>query len=111
MQLSPSWQMQRVASDDSLTPVPATLLSQAEQVVNVQSFQSVPVVYDFHLGQAAIDLGIDVDEGISSGYDGKIYPTLYGEFSVSWTNGGSNCCYPSVAAVLAAFPDKQIQQP
>jgi hypothetical protein len=111
VRLNSGWQMQRVASDGSFAPVPATLLSQPEKQVSVQAFQTLPVIYDFHLGASSLDLGITVDEGVLPGYDGKIYPTLYGEYSVTWQNGGGDCCYLTVSAVLAAFPDKHIQQP
>lgn len=111
VRLNSGWQLQRVATDGSLSPVAATLLSQPEKNVSVQRFQAAPVIYDFHLGASSLDLGITVDEGILPGYDGKIYPTLYGEFYVNWPNGSANCCYPTVAALLAAFPDKHIQQP
>ncbi len=111
VRLNSGWQMQRVASDGSLAPVTATLLSPQEKDVNVQAYQTLPVIYDFHLGASSLDFGISVDEGILPDYDGKIYPTLYGEYSVTWQNGGANCCYPTVGDVLAAFPDQHIQQP
>jgi len=109
--LNAGWQMQRVASDGSLTPVAATLLSQPEKFVSVQAYEATPVIYDFHLGASSLNLGISVDEGVLPGYDGKIYPTLYGQYSVTWQNGSGDCCYPTVSALLAAFPDKHIQQP
>jgi len=111
VKLDSGWQMQRVASDGTLSPVPATLLSQQEQYVNVQAFEATPVLYDFQLGVSALDIGISVNEGIQSGYDGKIFSTLYGQYYVAWSNGGSDCCYATVQAALAAFPDKQIQLP
>jgi hypothetical protein len=111
VRLDSGWQMQRVASDGTLSPVPATLLSQQEQFVFVQAFEATPVLYDFQLGVSALDIGISVNEGIQPGYDGKIFSTLYGQYYIAWQGGGSDCCYETVSAALAAFPDKQIQEP
>jgi hypothetical protein len=104
--LRPGWVLSRVEPTSAATPVTATLLSPPIQMVFVSEFQSVPLVYSFHLGEPAIDIGIDVDEGpVPPGYDALISPFSDGLYQITFADGVNVCCYNSASEAQATNPD------
>jgi hypothetical protein len=102
--LQPGWQLNRVAADDSLTPVPATLVSETVQHVSVLEFTTAPVNYAFRLGKSALAIGISVNEYPLTHNSGRITSVGTGLYRVQFDHGGEACCFASVAEALAAYP-------
>ena len=100
--LNPGWKLQRVGEGNVLTPVPATLLSEATTYVSVSQFHATPVNFAFHLGESGIDIGVTVDEGVPPGYDGTI-KRVNGSYEVEWAGGGGSCCFSSVAEARSNY--------
>jgi hypothetical protein len=110
VRLQPSWTLSRVEGT-TLTPVAATLTSEDRQFVAVKPFVTTPVSFAFHLGEAGIDLGVTVDEGIPPGYDGRLVAVSPGPYQVEWNNGGTYCCVTDLAQAQALFPGMLIYAP
>lgn len=105
--IQPGWQVQRVNPDGTLSPVAATLVSDATRWVQVQPFTYSPVLFDFHLGKTEVDIGIRVEEGIPAGYDGMVVFSNW-PYAVQWLDGSADCCYNTVDDAAAAFPNKRL---
>lgn len=104
--LTPGWKLQRVAAGETLTPVAATLVSEATVHATVSSFEVTPVNFAFHLGESGIDIGVTVDEGLPAGYDGIIRRMSDGRYSIDFGNNSGACCFVSVAQAKESYPDK-----
>jgi len=107
--LKSGWKLQRVDEGGALTPVAATLTSQNSVRVGVSAFRVSSVNFAFHLGESGIDLGVTVDEGVPTGYDGIIRrvpndPPGIIRYQVEWSSGGGACCFDSVDEAKAAYP-------
>lgn len=108
VKLKTGWTLSRVDGEE-LTPVLATLTSLADQEAHVRPFKATPVTYAFHLGESSIDIGVTVEEGVPPGYDARLYPSSSGSgYSLEFQDGGGICCFASLAAAQAAFPNANI---
>jgi hypothetical protein len=103
--LREGWVLQHLDVDGNPTPIAATLTSPPVQYVSVEPFQAASLVFSFHLGQASINIGIDVDEGVPPGYDAMISPVGDGRYMITFAGGGGACCWDSVEEALLAYPD------
>jgi len=111
--LQSGWALNRVLASGSLEPIPATLTSPASRTVVVDPFETEPVSFQFHLGQASIAIGATVDEGdYYVGYDGYITQAQPGVYSIQF-NGTfpAACCFSSVEEARAAYPGLNLQAP
>jgi hypothetical protein len=71
-------------------------------LVRVEPFAETRLVFSFHLGQSAINIGID--EGVPLGFDGMISPLGYGRYIITSASGGGACCWDSVDEARQAIP-------
>lgn len=112
VKLRPGWTLSRV-DGETRTPILATLTSRDSQDVYVRDFETSPVNYAFHLGEAGIDIGVTVDEGVPEGYDASLIPAAPGssQYMLEWRGGGTTCCYSSLADAQANFGYARIYAP
>jgi hypothetical protein len=103
--LREGWALQHLDVDANPTPITATLTSPPVQFVRVEPFQAASLVFSFHLGQSAINIGLDVDEGVPPGFDGMISPLGDGRYIITFASGGGACCWDSVDEARQAYPD------
>ncbi|MGC4000717.1 MAG: hypothetical protein QM767_26000 [Anaeromyxobacter sp.] len=106
--LRSGWQLNRVASGNVIEPIPATLIGPSQMEVSVNTFETTPVTFQFHTGESQMAIGVQVDEDPSSGSDGYIGSTGLGLYRITFFNGTSACCFPSVAEARAAYPGLEL---
>ena len=74
------------------------------QFLHVAPFQVESLTYAFHLGESAIDIGIDVAEGVPPGYDGIIEPTGDGRYMITFPGNNGACCFANVSEAQQSYP-------
>jgi hypothetical protein len=109
--LQSGWQLNRVADGDVLEPVPATLIGVSTIEVPVTPFETTPVTFQFHTGQSQLAIGVQVEEDPDPYSDGYVSNIGAGLYRITFFDGGSACCFASVAEARAAYPGLKLDAP